>query len=327
MSSIEQPFTYQGRLIFNGIYRTTIRDDELDLDTVVERLPAFEKGSPEHPGSGYEVSKIGEAAYEEDALPVELRGLSDDTLLIRYKYEEYETQEALVEGELRNVSTRSINEVDLYWVFPDYLFLRGSKTDTDHAKEDIGRAIGGGVRINQIEFDFRFLLWMFYKHYRQEDIDPDLTINRLSDAETRNKSGAPAEIQRFTESRDVTVSESVLRDLMKILRGKTLTMIGGDFRLGDYQYAANISTSGRIQIKSQFDIADAKDLIRVLLSIYFVHKVSELYSEWETRPTEEKYPPEDFFKEVAEDLSERGVDVQFSLDETLVPYYEERSEE
>ena len=327
MSNLDHPFTYQGRLIFNGIFRTEIRGNELNRDAVMQKLPKFQEGSPEHPGSGYEVRRMGDVGGEDHELPPQVHEETDDTILIRYRYEEYDTQEALVGGELETVATRSISEVDLYWVYPDYLFIRGSKSDVKQAKRDINRAIGGGVRIDELEFDFRFLLWIFYKHYEGLELANDLTIRRLSDAETRNKVGGPAEIQRFTDSRDVTRSASVLRDLLEILRGKTLTMVGGDFLLHDNTYSANISTSGRIQIKSQFEIADARDLTRVRLSVLFVKRITELYTEWETRPPRDKYPPEEFFEDVKEYLTSRGVEMQFTLEETLVPYMEQRVEE
>lgn len=318
-------FSYSGRLVFNGIYQTEVREKNLTLEKILSRVPRFEKGTPESPGSGYEIHDIEDYAEINNITP-EILTQQDEQVLLRYRYEEFDWEEALVDGALEEVATRSIDEVDLFWSYPDYLFIRGSQNVIDTVQKDIQRAFGGGVRLNQLEFDFRFLLWIFYKQYIGERIDNELAVHRLTDAETRDENTQKGEIKRFTGSEDVTQSTSVLTDLLRILRGKELAMIGGEFDLYGNKYSANISSDGRVEIKTQYDVAKKTDLERMALSIAFLTKITNLYSDWETRGQSDKYPPEEFFEDIKTNIENQGVDAEFNLDETLIPYYIERDD-
>lgn len=51
-----EPFTYDGRLVFNGIYTTKIINSDLDFQEVISNdLTNFSDGSIDNPGHGYQV--------------------------------------------------------------------------------------------------------------------------------------------------------------------------------------------------------------------------------------------------------------------------------
>lgn len=331
MNEITPPFTYQGRLVFNGIYKLYRDDHNFAPEKILENLPGFEKGTPGKPGSGYVISKLSDvptrgsknAKYNHRGV----ESVLSDTFLIRYKYEEYESDRGIVNGEEKEIYTRSINEVDIYWTGSDHILVRGSRDNKKKAVSELKRIIGGNIRLHEVEFDYRFLLWIFYNSYINESLNNRVKIKSLTDAEIRNKTTQPTEIKRFSNSPDVTKSDSVLRDLLATISGKELSMVGGEFHVEDMLISANIDTRSRIHIKTRHSISDMTDIYRVGTSIFFINTIMDIYDGWSGKERSNKHPPPKFFKDVRSYLSNKGVEVQLSLDDTLIPYYEEKKDE
>ncbi|WP_158293775.1 hypothetical protein, partial [Halorubrum sp. SP3] len=129
-----------------------------------------------------------------------LQSVADDLIGYRVLYEEEEEIEAYPpeSDELTKVKHPIVNDADLYWIHPEYMFFRGSESDSSEAIDYVtqilrespnpeqtdGGSSGSTPRINEICFEKDFLLWIFKKQFygNKPSNKIDLKINSLTDA-------------------------------------------------------------------------------------------------------------------------------------------------
>ena len=160
-ASDSEPYSYQGQLVFNGIYSTNVLQPGADFAKVAsEQLNDFTRGSPEEPKSGYEPLAFSDYATSSHIIT---DGLADNVSSvhgIRQKYESWDVREDR-KGEQRSV--RDVSHYDIYWNEPNHLFVKGNKTQAKRASELIEYTLGDFIQSREIEFHPDFLLWLLYK--------------------------------------------------------------------------------------------------------------------------------------------------------------------
>lgn len=318
----EEDYSYDGYLVFNGLYSTNILNPDFDLDEIVnDVLVDFERGDPDEPKSGYELLEFGEIVEQSHLISPDLKTALSDVRSIRHRYEEWETRE-LRNGEM--VPTRDVRSFDLYWDYPDYMFVKGDKTQASRASQIVNYELGDYLTSKKIEFNPDFLLWLFYKEKSSGTLDDDLDISLLSDAaiegDEEDMYGKEVSVDRST---DITKSTNVLSG---ILRGKDLIGLEGIFNARGKFIKANIQVGGRIHIKVSQDIADVNDLQRMSLALVFLRELLRLYEEWEEKPGSDKIPPPEFFEEVYEECKRQGEEPVFSFDHVVEQYRNKRAQ-
>lgn len=315
-------YSYDGYLVFNGLYSTNILNPDFDFDEIVrDVLIDFERGDPDQPKSGYEQLEFGDIVEQSQLLSSDLKENLSDVRAIRHRYEEWETRE-LRSGDLE--PTREVRSFDLYWDYPHYIFVKGDKAQSSRASQIVNYELGDYLTSKKIEFTPDFLLWLFYKEKSSGSIGDNLDISLLSDAaiegEEEDMYGKEVSVDRST---DITKSTNVLSG---ILRGKDLIGLEGIFNARGNFIKANIQVGGRVHVKVSQDIADVEDLQRMSFALIFLKELLSLYEEWEEKPGSEKIPPPEFLEEVYQECKRQGEEPVFSFDHVVEQYRNKRGQ-
>ncbi len=318
-------FEYQGHLIFNGIYQTEINDLDFNSRDIFEQLPEYEPGTPTKPARGFVPTDLKQTASSQDVSDRGLLQAIEDILSFQYTHEKYASQEVVnKDGDTDMAYVRDINDVGVYWSYPDYLFIRGTQPDVQTAIGDLRGAVGEKIEIQELEFDPDFIFWLLYHHYQNKDITDELSVVRLTDAELQGEEadlfGSHGEIH---DSVDVSQSVPVL---LGLLRGNKISSISGHFDVLGHYISAEISSAGRVHIRTQGDIAEANDLDRMIMALSFLQVLTSVYNQWSQKTPQEKYPPVEFFEEIYNTCIDQGVRVSFGLDTVVEEYLSKRGE-
>lgn len=347
-------FEYPGQLIFNGIFRTNIEPEESDVDKeelkdrLTERLYPYSEGSPGEPSKGY--SEVDLSKFVDDAIgkgkispSSPLVDIAENTITQEYIREEYEQDEVVnAEGKSKVQFTRNRLKTRLYWDFPDLIFFQGAKQkveqtvgDTRSALSvsadrglDSSRSDGGvstNVRLNPIDFDSHFLLWLLYKDYEEESIDDNISIYRITDAEAEG--GDQQDF--FGLSNQVEDSVDVVRStafIEAISKNKLPTMIEGLFNVHGHDLRVKIYDYGKVHLKAQEDLSQEDYLIRLLISLRFLRELTDLKQEWANQQANNKYVPPTFIQELDNIADQQGVDISFSREDVVGELLNRRGE-
>lgn len=319
LTDTEPDFEYDGYLVFNGLYETNIVDAGFDFEEIVDdELKDYSRGNPDNPNDGYESLDFGGLLNQSRILSEQLKKLVSEVKAIRHKYEEWEDRE-LPHGDTE--STLRTRSYDIYWDFPDYIAVKGDKTQAKRASELLGHKLRDFITSRKIEFEPDFLLWMFYKDMVEEHLTETLSTSLLSDAYIEGEEDRYGKEVSVDRSTDVTKSTNILSG---ILRNRDLIGLEGVFESHGFFVKANIEVGGRVHIKVAQSIEEANDLERIATSIVFLHDLLEAYTSWEEMPGDDKYPPTSFFENVDSECKRQGDEPTFSWEGTVQEYQAKR---
>ncbi|TQQ83648.1 hypothetical protein EGH24_02330 [Halonotius terrestris] len=312
-------FQYDGHLVFNGLYTTNIIDAGFDLEQIVdENLTDFSVGSPDAPSDGYRILNFHQHVKESPEVEAGLEDKVDHMHGIRYEYEEWDHREVHEDGELKTNDVRDTDSFDIYWSSPDYLFVKGNKTEARKAKQLLEYELSEYIKVSEIEFDPDFLLWMFSRKKSNQSFGENLSASMLTDCEIegeqRDRYGKRNTVDNST---DVTKSTTAL---MGILRNKALTGLEGVFEIDGRFVAANLSSEGRVHIKADQDISGSSKIERMALSLYFLDVLIDLYDQWVDLPPEDRFPPKEFFRDIYDECEKQGAEVTFPVKDVIKEY-------
>lgn len=318
----ESEFSYDGFLVFNGLYSTDVLDPDFDFNDIVQNvLGDFERGEPDQPMSGYEPLEFGEMVQGSHLVSPNIQSELSNVRAIRHRYEEWETRES-PSGE--EVPTRLVRSFDLYWDYPEYLFIKGDKTQASRASQIVNYEMSEFINSRKVEFSPDFLLWLFYQEKRGDPISENLDISLLSDAaiegEKEDMYGKEVAVDRST---DITKSTNILSG---ILRGKDLIGLEGIFSAQGNFVKASIEVEGRVHIKVSQDIANVEDIQRMSLALLFLRELLTLYEHWEKQSPSEKIPPPEFLEDVYEECKRQGEEPIFDFDHVMEQYRDKRAQ-
>jgi hypothetical protein len=347
-------FEYPGQLVFNGIFRTNIEPEESDVDKeklkdrLTGRLYPYSEGRPGDPGKGY--SEIDLSKFVEDAVTKgkinpssPLVDIAENIITQEYIREEYDEDEVVnSEGESEIQYTRSRLRTRLYWDFPGLMFFQGAKQKVEKTVGDTRSALSvsadggldsfrsdGGtptnIRLNPVDFDSHFLLWLLYKDYEGESIDDNISIYRITDAEAEG--GEQQDF--FGLSNQVEDSVDVVRStafIEAISKNKLPSMIEGQFSAHGHDLRVKVYDYGKVHLKAREDLRQEDDLIRLLISLRFLREFTDLRQTWGSQPSHEKYVPPTFIEELDNIADDQGVDISFSREDVVGELLDRRGE-
>jgi hypothetical protein len=328
--STGERFDYDGYLVFNGVYSTEVPSNsdlpnglqEVEAE-ILETLPTFSEGSFNNPGEGYEKIPFREHLFDEQKINDKIEDLGESLISLRYQYEEYKEEIAEVGDQRQTVYIPRIKDVDIYWMYPDYMFLRGQKGQADSTKATTQTAFGNNAQIQELTFEGDFLLWILYKYYNNKQLNSQIDVKRLTDSETTGREDRFGRSNIVNDSTDVSKSVPLLTG---VLQQKSLFMLEGDFSVGEHTVTAQIKQN-RVHIKaSKGDIRRSNPVRRMALSLEFLTQLAHLKEEWVDLAPKEKYPPLYFFEEMYEECKRQGVKVEFSPEPVLKKYASLRNE-
>ncbi|MFD1645563.1 hypothetical protein [Haloarchaeobius litoreus] len=323
-------FDYQGYLLFNGIFETEFLDQEFGggrseaRARLGDHLPEY-RSSDESSEEGYVRLLLEDAISDDDSVDSDLEEVAQSLIPYRYKYETREPKDAYYRGEEVEVEVPYVQDSDLFWLYPNYMFLRGSKGDVKETKETTRRILDGHIRLNSVDFGGDFLLWLFYKEYEDQSLPTGIELNNLTDTELTGDRDAFGGATKVDDSTDL---ERCVPMLAGILKDKTISTMQGYFRLFDeYNLKAQIG-EGRVHIKaSRGDIKTSGDVRRMAISIAFLHELIDLHRSWTELPPTSRYPPRQFFEDLHDTANEQGVEIQSISTNVLTKYASKRGED
>ncbi|WP_435097246.1 hypothetical protein [Halarchaeum sp. P4] len=326
-------FTYEGTLVFNGIYRTiSVDSDDLDGEKLSE-LTSFDRGTPGEEKSGFKQIELSNYFDRYDAIKPSLKKVASETLIQEFKSESYNQPDELVdeEGDPTSGWERSTNSSYFHWDNPDYAFFQGSHGKVSDLKERLHEDWSGEVELEPLTIKPDFLLYLLKKYDEDERLN-GISISNLSDVRMSGDIGAYGEENEVRNSLNATHALPVIAG---ILLNYEIREIEGRFSFEDYDITANIQTNvrdyttGRIHVKVENSIDDSPHLIRMLLSLYFLRRLIRLYDEWTSLDPTEKYVSPKFFAKLhrrAADLPQ-SAEYDFPLSELVTDYAEKRGED
>ena len=316
-------YDYSGYLIYNSILKYD--PEKIDIDELLQELPAYDPGEQEH--DGFKENPILDE-YNQDDVALDwdyYNDLRENHKIIEYIQEDIVEKEIYLEGEsvVRNIiETRSCNVV---FSRDGYIFIRGSKSIVDKIKPYLYNVIGEVASLKQISFSPDFLLWLFYDYDKITNINKGFEIKRLTDANLEGKRDSFGQMNSISGSNDISVSPPFLQG---ILAGRSISMLGGRFRLDHrIDLKADIWSEGQIQVKSsQGDISRLDPLSRLLVSIRFVAMVTDAANLWKSLENPERYPPTGYFENLQRRLSDQGLETGLLPEELLTNIKNKRGE-
>ncbi|MFC7028538.1 hypothetical protein ACFQH8_16135 [Halomicroarcula sp. GCM10025710] len=270
--------------MFNGLYATEILDPDFDLERTVETgLKDFSRGTNDEPGSGYHMLDFADRVAESPDISRQIKTETEDIYGIRYRYEQWNEREVATSNgngtEYRHV--RTTDSVDVYWDSPNYLFIKGNKTEARQAGSLIESKLGDYIRTREIGFASDFLLWILSQYKNGEQLGDELSAKLLSNARIEGEEDRFGRSNRVDDSTDIAKATTIL---MGILRGKEMAFVEGIFGMHGKFVAARIETGGRIHIKAEQDIDGSSHLERMALSVSFLRELLTVYDHWQSLP-------------------------------------------
>lgn len=319
----EDPYEYDGYLVFNGLFSTNVLNPDFDLEEVVEKeLKDFSTGSIDKPGDGYRVLPFTTYVQDNHRIGPNLESNVSDIKSFRYRWEEWEEQEVGGESGLETRPVRESKSVDVYWHFPDFLFIKGNKTQTTKTADLIDLRLGDYVKTKEIQFTPDFLLWILSKYRNNQDLTDNLRANLLHDARIEGEEDRFGQSNVVDNSTDIAQAPNIL---MGILRGKEMTALEGIFETEGMFVNAELETDGRVHVKAEQDIHGAEPVERMSITLTFLIELLSLYEQWEGLDPDDKYPPIEFFEEIYEECRTQGAEITFPVDEVIDLYRQKGS--
>lgn len=319
-------FHYDGQLVFNGLYNVNVINPEFDFTRVVnESLADFSVGSPDSPSDGYHALDLAEYAAKSTDVDDELAEDVEHIRGIRHQYEEWEHREIAQNGNIEIEPTRDVDSFDIYWMFPDFIAVKGDKTQSRRAGELLSLELQDHIRVSDIEFESTFLLWIFAQAKQGGELNTDLTTQMLTDCEVEGE-----ERDRFGQRNSVDNSINVTKSkpaLMGILEGKDLTALEGIYDQQGRSVKANVSTEGRIHVKVEQAIDEASHIERMALSLRFIDALLRLYDSWQDWSAQKRIPPMEFFEDIRDECEKQGAKIDMPLDRVASKYRDLRSDD
>lgn len=309
----EEDFSYDGWLVFNGLFSVEVHDDK-SPDELVESLTQYEDPEVGEKAEGYQRGEFDDRLQTTGDLTWSLQRLGDRLCPFRYKRTRWETQSGVGDdGTRTTINKPNHDEIDIFWdTDNDLMIFRGQKAFLSQNRKELRGGLSEKVGIEELNFDHDFFLWMLYRKFIGQGLTSDLSIRKISTVGTTSDS-----VDNTGQGVRVQNSKNVLRSvpaISAILDQKKPRELECEFILGNQAVRAQIEFGGKVHVKvTDSEIESLSDLRRMGVSLQFIFELLYQYQAWKRLPTTEKYPPEKFFYELAEVAKEEGYELTGQL--------------
>jgi len=303
----ESNYSYPGRLVFNGLFST----NEVDRspEQVIEGLEDYGPEEPPKTESGFKRSLFDQELARAGDVTFDLQRLADQISSVEYKQTKW--KEVVKPGpngpSPHYDDTRK--HVGVHWDTKRNLIAFKSRKDIAKQKQaTIRRDLPNEMGLDPITFDRDFFLWIVYQVEMGRGISPELSVRQLERAETDSENPGNFGDIVLKETEDMTSSLPVVGS---ILKDKPIEALEATFVVGEnHQVMAEVQNSGRIEVKvSETELGGFDDLRRMSAGLQFVFELVDRHQKWKALPNSRKYPPDQFFKVLLENIEEQGWDI------------------
>ena len=319
-SNREDDFSYDGNLVFNGIYRT--ETDGFGDIALTENIDPYSKGTYPHPNEGY--IELEETSYDLSSIGDQMSSTIKRLNGFKYKFDSWKSSEVETDDGLSERPVYDPQSFDVYCYDPDYIFLRGPKTAIKQKRATVLSDLPSGLSPDEVQFNSDFLLWILYKCMKGEALNSTVSVRRLPNCETTGERDNVGEGIKVRGSDNVERSVPIL---VTFLEDKEISSIRGYFVVGTSFVVADIDIDGSVRIRTSHEqMEDLSQLRRVSVSLRFLSEFVDLYDEWQDLPADEKYP-DDIFRIVYEISLQEGYKPTIKPTEQIEQYEQKRRDE
>lgn len=327
----EPEFDYQGYLIFNQIHdirlleNSDLRGGYASVESELEeKLPQYNPSDTPRETQGYQNLPLRDEIRDNPKINGEIQDIASSLISYRYLEREFSNEEAYVDGERKNVDVIDETNADIYWLHPDFAVFRGAKGDAEDAKGDTSRSLSGDIQLGTIRFNPDFLLWVYYRYKNDKDLDNNLEVDRLTDADVVGDRDPFGGDNKVGDSEDLAQSVPLIA---AVLMGKDMDMLQGNFSLFNESVKAEIQRN-KVHVKASYgSVSSADSVRRVAIALAFMRELMDAHETWKQLPDDEKYPPFGFFRDIYQVASQHNVDINEISEEMRREYANKRGED
>lgn len=303
----ESNYSYPGRLVFNGLFSTT--GVERNPEDVLDSLEGYGPENPPERESGFERSVFDRELARAGDVTFDLQRLADQIYSVEYR--ETTWKERMKPGPNGNSTYYDDlrKRIGVHWDIDRNLVAFKSQKEVAKRKQSkIRDALPTGMDLERLQFDRDFFLWILYRVVMGKGISPELSVRDLERAETNSEDPGKYGNIILKETENMTHSFPVVGS---ILKGKKIDALEATFVVGeDHQVMAEVQHTGRIEVKvSETNLGDFDDLRRMSAALQFVFELVDQYQTWKSLPRTRKYPPDQFFQVLFENVKKQGYDI------------------
>lgn len=274
-----------------------------------DELPLYRRGNPENPTKGYVNLRID----TQRKFTISEQGELIDLLLTkRYIHEDYvEIYDAITENDYdAPIHIPKPIITDIFWILPDYIFIKGNKEESDVALNALEEIFGDEVEMELIEFPQDFFMWLCCQQILNEGIiDSDLKIEEIEEDATEwfNEGSAG----RIGEKTSVSGSSNAItspQTLNALAGNQEFSHVKFHFVLDDFDIAAKINRKNGVFIYRKYVNFSGELETRYVYSLIFINRLLSIFNDWKKLPENDRKPPKECLQKMAQELQEMNTD-------------------
>lgn len=321
----EDEFSYDGWLVFNGLFSIEVNDPIQSPDELIETLSQYEEPEAGVNAEGYQRGDFDDRLQTAGDITWSLQRLGERLYPFKYKQTQWKTQSGVdQDGNRQTFKQPKHDGVDIFWdTDQDLMVFRGQKAFLSQNRKELRGGLSEKVKIEKLTFDHDFFLWMLYKKFIGQGLTSDLSIRDVSTLETTSDS-----IDNTGQGVRVQNSKNILRSvpaITAILDQKKPRELECEFILDNQAVRAQIEFGGKVHVKvTDSEMEELSDLRRMGISLQFIFELLHQYQTWDRLGPTEKYPPEKFFYNLAEVAKEEGYELTGQLKRVPEEYKRKR---
>lgn len=281
MDSPREVSGYKGWLSYNQCLKL---GSSITRQELVSSLPEFSRGTPEDPGSGFQLLDLQTENIEESPL----QNISSSITAVQYIEESYSKEKVITEdGEIEYQFAIDEEIQDLYFT-EEYLIFRGSGIAESKVRALLAENID--VDLSPVKFHPKFLEWLKYMAAEGKPLTDFLEVQRLTEISYIGGDEFGSQIQLID-------SKSVEESAVAAAADGQIESIQADFEVRGYSLRVKLAAPFKIHITTRRGLKDRDQISRLLISLLAVEAIINYWGTWQEGRTT---PPETFEKKIIE---------------------------
>lgn len=315
-------YSYRGWLLFNGLFEARRQVNKTPAELISE-LPQHSNPTPGENMKGYRQTDFDQILARTDDVTTNLHRLAEQLFPFEYRQTKWASRTGLKNGQEVTIDERDDKVSQIFWnTDSDLMVFKGQKRWMSRNRKKIRENLIDKLRLNEIEFDRDFFVWVLNQKFIGQGLSSDLSIREINDIDTVGEDDRKTNVGNNLH---VGESKNVLRSvpfLASFFQGNKPDMIEARFVLDNNQVRARVEHGGKVHVKvTDSELSEMEDLKRMGIALRFVFALLRQYQMWESLPATEKYPERSFFTGLAENMETE--DHKFTgTFENVLKYYE-----
>jgi len=321
----EDEFSYDGWLVFNGLFSVNAKDGDQSPEELIDGLNQYVKPEPGEQAKGFARGNLDQTLGTAGDVTWSLQRFSERLYPFEYKRTRWESQSGIDDdGNSQTIQQQKQDGIDIYWETEENLMIfRGRKAWLAQNRKRLRGGLSEKVELEELNFDYDFFLWVLFRTFNGKGLTSELSIREISTVGTTSKS-----IDNTGQGVRVEDSKNVLRSvpaIIALLDQKKPKELECKFVLDNQVVKAKIEYGGKVHVKvTDNELEGLSDLRRMGASLQFIFELLHQYEVWCDLPPTQKYPPEDFFYDLAERAKEEGYTLNGQLKKVPEEYRRKR---